>query len=159
MFCRLIPLRTNMNRGARHYDLEIDRSRGRARREIVAAVGALVVLFNILAAVLLGSLAQAAASPLLGDSASDGVVICTGAGMVLVDHQGKPIEHKGGAVHPALCPFCLPLMQGHAKAPDPAGLAPAPVARRFAPLHESGIALALSARVFPSARPRAPPTA
>lgn len=146
-----------MSRGARTYDLEIDRSRGRARREIVAAIGALVVLFNILAAGFLGASAQAAASPLLGDSAGDGVVICTGTGMILVDHNGKPIEDKGGAVHTALCPFCLPLMQGHAKAPDPAGVAPAPVALRVAPSREIEIALTFSARLFPSARPRAPP--
>ena len=31
--------------------------------------------------------------------------------------RGKPIRGKGGTVHKALCPFCLPLMQGHAKAP------------------------------------------
>lgn len=146
-----------MSRCARTYDLEIDRARGRARREIVAAIGALVVLFNILAAGFLGATAQAAASRLLGNSAGDGVVICTGAGMILVDHDGKPIGDKGGAVHTALCPFCLPLMQGHARAPDPVGVAPAPVARRVAPARQIEIAFSFAARLSPSARPRAPP--
>ena len=139
-----------MNRCARTYDLGIDRSRGRARREIVAAIGALVVLFNILAAGFLGASAQAAASRLLGDSAGDGIVICTGAGMILVDHNGKPIEDKSGAVRSALCPFCLPLMQGHAKAPDPVGVAPAPVARRIAPAREIESASSFAARLSPA---------
>ncbi len=148
-----------MNRGVRTYDLAIDRSRGRARRGIVVAIGALVVFFNILAAGLLGASAQAAASRLLGDSAGDGIVICTGAEMILVDHNGKPIEDKNGAAHSALCPFCLPLMQGHAKAPELAGLALAPVARRIAPSRESESASSFAARLFSSARPRAPPVA
>ncbi|MGO8738933.1 DUF2946 domain-containing protein [Rhodoblastus sp.] len=149
-----------MNRVARsNYDLAIDRSRGRARREIVAALGALVVLFNILAAGLLGASAQAAGSPLLGDPSGDGIVICTGAGMIVVDHNGKPIEDKNGAVHSALCPFCLPLMQGHAKAPDLAGLALAPVALRIAPSRDTESAFSFAARLFPGARPRAPPVA
>jgi hypothetical protein len=147
-----------MSRRAKIYDLATDRARGRARREIVAAVGALVVLFNILVAALLGASAQAAGSAMLADLSGDGIVICTGASMIVVGHDGKPVEDEGGAVHKALCPFCLPLKQGHAKAPDPADVARPRAPRRVVSAREGQVVVPPIAQFSWAARPRAPPS-
>ncbi|MCI4678734.1 DUF2946 family protein [Rhodoblastus acidophilus] len=146
-----------MSRRARTYDLAIDRARGRVRCDVAAVASALVVLFNILAAGLLGAEAQAAGSPLLTDLSGDGVVICTGAGMIVVDRNGKPIDDPSGAPHRTLCPFCLPLMQGHAKAPDPVAAAPAPVSRQVAASRPRFNARPAALQYASAAQPRAPP--
>lgn len=146
----------DMSRRAKVYDLAIDRARGRARRGIVAMIGGLLVLFNILAAGMLGASAHAA-SPMLGDLASDRVVICTGEGMIVVDHSGKPVDDKGGSTGKVLCPFCLPLMQGHAKAPDLADAAPAPVSLTVVLTRFHQVERPATASLACAARPRAPP--
>lgn len=145
-----------MSRRKQIYDLEIDHARNGAHRGLVATIGALVVLFNVLAATVLGASAQAG-SPLLAGSADDGIVICTGAGMIVVDHDGKPIQGKGGPAHKALCPFCLPLMQGHAKAPDPVAIAPERAFLRTIPVRSHQVARPASTLYACAALPRAPP--
>jgi hypothetical protein len=144
------------SRRTKAYDLTIDRARGRARREIVAVLGGLLILFNVLAAGVLGASAHAA-SPMLGDQFSDKVVICTGAGMIVVDHSGKPAEDKGGDSGKTLCPFCLPLMQGHATAPDPGATAPAPVHSVVVLSRADQIARPEAKCLSSAAQPRAPP--
>jgi len=146
----------DMSRRAKVYDLAIDRARGRARREIVAMIGGLLILFNILAAGAFGAPAHPA-SPLLGDLASDRIVICTGEGMIIVDHSGKPVDGKSGSSGKALCPFCLPLMQGLAKTPDPADAAPAPVSQSVVLTRFHLVERPATAVFACAARPRAPP--
>ncbi len=141
-----------VSRRTKAYDLAIDRARGRARREIVAFLGGLLILFNVLAVGVLGASAHGA-SPMSGD-----IVICTGDGMIVVDHSGKPAEDKGCAGK-TLCPFCLPLMQGNARAPDPAGTAQAPVSRIVVASRVDQIARPEAKSLACAAQPRAPPIA
>jgi hypothetical protein len=144
------------SRRTKAYDLAIDRARGRARREIAAFLGGLLILFNVLAAGVVGASARGA-SPMLGDISSDRIVICTGAGMIVVDHSGKPVEDKGGGSGKTLCPFCLPLMQGHANAPDPGATAPAPVHSVVVLSRADQIARPEAKCLSSAAQPRAPP--
>lgn len=146
-----------LSRRHKTYDLTIDPARGRARREVVGALGAFILFFNVLAATLLGASAHAG-SPMLGDLNGDRIVICTGAGMIVVDHNGKPVEQKSGEAG-TLCPFCVPLMQGCAAPPTPLVAAAAPVAGKvLAHTDISDAPLALEHRGI-AAAPRGPPSA
>jgi hypothetical protein len=109
-----------MIRTNRRYDLSLDPARGRRRRAFGGVVGLWVVLFNILAATLLGAAAKADASAGLEGGK---IVVCTGLGMVTLDGDGKPIDP--GAT--PLCPFCLPMMQGQLDVPVAAAAPAAPV--------------------------------
>lgn len=139
------------------YDTSTDPLRGRIRREVVSALGLLVVLFNLVAGTLLSSSAGAANAPFLDEIFGDRMVICTGAGMIVLDADGNQIP-QDGAVDP-MCVFCLPLMQGSADAPVVLALLEAPVA--FTP--ETWVAAILDAprlsRLVASASPRGPPLA
>jgi Protein of unknown function (DUF2946) len=148
-----------MKRRGRIYDLAIDRARGRGRRDFVAAFGALVVLFNLLAAGVLGASARVAGSAMLADLSGDDIVICTGAGMIVVDRDGKPVDDRRGAPLRALCPFCLPLMQGAAAAPDPVAAAPAPMSRMVAEVRHKLAPRPTAIARARTAQPRAPPIA
>jgi hypothetical protein len=111
-----------MTRTNRRYDLSLDPARGRGRRGFAGIFGLWIVLFNILAAMLLGAVAKADAS----DGLEGGkIVVCTGLGMVTFDRDGKPTDP--GAPQ-ALCPFCLPMMQGQLDAPVATASPAAPVA-------------------------------
>ncbi|HUO53567.1 MAG TPA: DUF2946 family protein [Rhodoblastus sp.] len=145
------------SRRDRTYDLAIDHARGRARREFMAMVGALVVLFNLLAAGALGASTRAAGSMMLANLSGEEIVICSGGGMIVVDRHGQPVENQDGATHRALCPFCAPLMQGHAKAPDPMALANAPDHPLFVALRAAAFARPVPPRAPGAAQPRAPP--
>jgi len=138
-----------MSRGARIYDLSIDRARGRARIAVMSALGGFLVLFNILAAGMAEAAARAETAPL-----AEQIVICTAAGMVVLDPSGKPAQNRsGGSIS---CPFCLPLMQGHAQAPDPvAAWAPDRAALVVARDHQ--VERSQGALRFCAALPRAPP--
>jgi len=138
-----------MSRGARFYDLSIDRARGRVRRRVMSALGGLLVLFNILAAGMAGAAAQADTLP-----PGDRIVVCTGDGMVVLDPSGKPAQNQSAGK--IACPFCLPLMQGHARAPDPV-VALAPDRSALVPTRDHQVLRPQGARHFCAARPRAPP--
>lgn len=140
---------------SRVYDTSTDPSRGRIRREIVSALGLLLVLFNLVAGVLLPSSANAAKSPLLEEIFGDRIVICTRAGMIVLDADGKPVS-QSGTVDP-MCVFCLPLMQGSADTPVVVTNAEAPLpftTARFVP--EAAVSPIL-ARFVASTSPRGPP--
>lgn len=100
----------------RNYDAAVKAALARGRKNLVAALGALLLAVNILGAAGLGARADAA-SPLLSDNGGDRIVICTGAGMMVIGRDGRPIDRAPGET-PRLCPFCLPLLHG--------GLAPEP---------------------------------
>lgn len=142
-------------RRSKTYDLAADRALGRSRREFAAWIGGLLILFNVLAAGLVGASAHVA--PALSDAVSgDRIVICGGDGMIVVDRSGRPVEDQRGA-GTMLCPFCLPLMQGHAKAPDPVAVAPAPADRAAAMTPVRATAPPAPAPRVCASRPRAPP--
>jgi hypothetical protein len=97
------------------YDLAIDNAAHHARRKVVAFLGILIVLFNIVGGFSKG-LAGDNSSPALTDLTGDLIVICTGAGMIVVDRDGKPVDPGSGGL-PEICPFCLPLAHGAVAAP------------------------------------------
>ena len=107
-----------MKRSARNrrYDISTCASRGRWRRNVAAFFGLWVILFNVAAAAALPSSPLASRAPFLDGALGDRIVICTGFGMVVVDHDGHPVKTPTGEPQP-LCPFCLPLMQGALDAP------------------------------------------
>lgn len=140
---------------SRTYDTSTDPSRGRIRREIVSALGLLILCFNLVAGTLLSSGANAANAPFLDEIFGDRIVVCTGAGMMVLDANGNPIDQNGG-VDP-LCAFCLPLMQGSADAPVVVAVLEAPlpfVAETFA---VEAVAVAPAVRLVAAASPRGPP--
>jgi hypothetical protein len=138
----------------RIYDTSIDPSRGRMRRRVVSTLGLLVILFNLVAGTLVASTSQSAAAPFLDEVFGDRIVVCTGAGMIVLDAQGNPVHD--GSVDP-MCVFCLPLMQGSADAPTLVALLDTPQA--FEPVTR-GPEVAPAAKRAPivsSSSPRGPP--
>jgi hypothetical protein len=142
-------------RRRRIYDRSTNPSRGSVRREVASALGLLVILFNLVAGTLLASTARSGAAPFLDEMFGDRIVVCTGAGMIVLGADGKPVSEPG-AVEP-LCVFCLPLVQGGADAPVLVALVDAPL--RFeleTPLVETVLA-PNGAPVVRAASPRGPP--
>ncbi len=137
------------------YDLATDHAAGRAWREAVALIGGLIILFNI-AAGLAAGLAVRDASPMLAELDGEHFVICTGAGMIVVDRDGKPTEQKRGGA-PQLCPYCVPLMQGCADAPAAVALAAEPVAGQPVETPPYEVFQPRLPRLIAAAQPRAPP--
>jgi hypothetical protein len=137
------------------YDTSTDPSRGRIRREVVSALGLLILLFNLVAGTLLSSSANAADAPFLDEIFGDRIVVCTGAGMVVLDAQGNPVSQNGG-VDP-LCVFCLPLMQGTADAPVVVAVLEAPLPFVTETFVVETLAAAPVLRLTTSASPRGPP--
>ena len=89
----------------------------------------------------------------------DRIVICTAAGMVVMDRDGNVIDTDSAGGHDNFCVFCLPLMHGGAKAPTTLAmvvhLEPAFVGE-FSPQAPPA---AKPARLAGAAAPRAPPIA
>lgn len=139
------------------YDTTTDPSRGWIRREVVSALGLLVIVFNLFAGVALASTSQAGTAPFLEELSGDRIVICTGAGMIVLDADGNLVP-QDGSIEP-MCVFCLPLIQGSADAPVVILFLDAPLA--FVPetwVVETQVAPVVS-RVVASASPRGPPLA
>ena len=139
----------------RIYDTSTDPSRGRMRRRVVSALGLLVILFNLVAGTLIASTSSSAAAPFVDEIFGDRIVVCTGAGMIVLDAQGNPVRDDGGAQ--AMCVFCLPLMQGAADAPVVVALLDAPLAfEPVTPVPETTRTPA-SSPLTATASPRGPP--
>lgn len=101
------------------YDTTTDPSKGRLRREMVSWLGLILLAFNVLGA---GALpvraAEAGPAPFVLELQGDLIVVCTAAGMVVMDRDGNVVETGGpSSAHGALCVYCLPLMHGGAQAP------------------------------------------
>ena len=125
---------------ARRYDTRVRARVGALRREIAVWLAALAIFFNVLAE---GSLRAGPIEiePALAGVAGETLVICTAAGRLVADRDGRPASQPGGhdghdGPH---CVFCLPLMQGSLLAPSAAGQdfarrAPLPIRRQIAEL-------------------------
>lgn len=137
------------------YDTSTDPSLGRVRRKIVSTLGLLIVLFNLIAGIALSSSASAANAPFLDEIFGDHIVICTGAGMIVLDADGHPMS-QNGAVEP-MCAFCLPLMQGRADAPVVVAVLEAPLPFVAETVVVETVATTPVVRVTTSALPRGPP--
>lgn len=109
----------------RCYDLSTDPAQGAVRREIASALGMLVILFNLIAGTALAASSGNGTAPFLDEIFSDRIVICTGAGMIVLDADGNPVLQDGG-VDP-MCVYCLPMMAGNADAPAQAVLVDEPL--------------------------------
>lgn len=139
----------------RHYDTSFDPSRGRMRRRVVSALGLFVILFNLVAGTLIASTTSGAAAPFVDEIFGDRIVVCTGAGMIVLDAQGNPVHDDTGAQ--PMCVFCLPLVQGAADAPVVVALLEAPVAfEAVTPFPETARA-PIPAPISATASPRGPP--
>lgn len=144
-----------MTRTNRRYDLSLNPARGRRRRGFAGVIGLWIVLFNILAATLFGAVAKAETS-VAGGFDGEKIVVCTGLGMVTLDRDGKPTDP--GAPR-AICPFCLPMMQGRLDVPV-AGTAPAaPVAGAVVVMSPCEGVPPTPSRCVRAAPARAPPVA
>lgn len=109
----------------RIYDTSTDPSRGGIRREVASALGMLVVLFNLIAGTALAASSANGTAPFLDEIFGDRIVICTGAGMIVLDAAGHPISSETG-VDP-MCVYCLPMVAGSADAPGLTVLVDAPL--------------------------------
>lgn len=144
--------------GRRIYDLSTDRALGRLRRDVVSALGVLIVAFNLLAGIAVASTSAAGLAPYLEESFGDRIVICTGAGMIVLDAEGNPVRRDDGV--DAVCAFCLPMVSGIADAPPPVALLDAPAAvEPPLPDADAAIAFVAPARVAGATSPRGPPAA
>ncbi len=143
--------------GRRIYDLSTDRALGRLRRDVVSALGVLIVAFNLIAGIAVASSSAAGLAPYLEESFGDRIVICTGAGMIVLDAEGNPVRRDDGV--DAVCAFCLPMVGGIADAPPPVALdAPAAVEPAL-PDADAAILFVAPARVAGATSPRGPPAA
>lgn len=145
-----------MNR-KRHSKTASSETRGLDRREIGAIIGGFVVGLNLFLNLLVG-ISATANTPMLREIAGDNIVICTGSGVIVLDREGRPVEQKDGAAD-ALCPFCLPFLQGHVQ--TPAAVAIPVVASYAQPIDVPPyiVARPTPARLASSGQPRAPPFA
>ncbi|MGD0639921.1 MAG: DUF2946 domain-containing protein [Roseiarcus sp.] len=137
------------------YVISTDPLRGRIRLRIIALVGLWAILFNVVAATLLGAAAQAN-SPMFAGLDGDRIVVCTGLGTIVLDSHGNPVRQQDGGGAP-MCPFCLPLMQANVLPPDEAtyNLALVREASLFIPRQET--VRPIPARLAGAFSPRAPP--
>jgi len=150
-----------MNRVIRHsYDTSTDPSLGLVRRKVASWLGLVLLAFNLLAGSGLTAQASENSSPafaqeLLGDR----IVVCTSAGMVVMDRDGHILDTNGANSHTEFCVFCLPLMQGGIQAPVAMTFVIAPTEYQHPDLVPNQPSDPKPARLTGSASPRAPPLA
>lgn len=125
------------------------------RRTVASALGLLVILFNLVAGPLLASTASAGAAPFAEEIFGDRIVVCTGAGMVVFDRDGRRVPADGRA--PAMCVFCLPLVQGGVDAPVVAALPDGAGAVEPGRWDVAAVPVPAPTPVIRAAAPRGPP--
>lgn len=139
------------------YDLSNHSPVGAVRRFVMALLGLFVVTFNVVGALP----AQAEGNnPLFAQALQDDrIVICTAAGLVVMDKDGNIIDTSSDG-HADFCVFCLPLMHGGAKAPALVSLGAIAPYQAFAGDVPAFVPPAVKpARLDGTASPRAPPHA
>ena len=137
------------------YDTSTDPSRGRFRREVASVLGLFVILFNLVAGTLLATTSQTGAAPFLEEVFGSRIVVCTGAGMIVVDADGNTVPPDGSTA--ALCVYCLPLTAGSADAPVLVSLLEAPRVVLLGGWIEPSPIVAAGAPIDLSKAPRGPP--
>ena len=133
----------------RRYNIVRPTDTRRVRRAVVAWACLVLLAFNLVAGTSLSS------QPMTVQG--DGIVICTAAGMVVLDPSGAPI-HDQSPSHEPHCVFCLPLMHGGLDVAEAPSLA-APALPSTMPTVPSTGRITVAARLIGSASPRAPPSA
>lgn len=106
-----------MRRGRRHhsYETATDRSLGCVRRRVAVWLGVLLVFFNVLSGAAVSARADET-QPWAAALSADRIVVCTAAGMVVMDHDGNVVDHPGDTAQ-APCAFCFPLAHGGVDVP------------------------------------------
>lgn len=100
---------------------ETDPNGGRVRRVVTTWLGILILSFNILGGGVAASQAGGASSPLFAQELlGDRIVVCTAAGMVVMDLDGNVIDTNGSNAHSDFCVYCLPMLHGGFQAPSAA---------------------------------------
>lgn len=137
----------------KRYDTSTDPARGQIRREIAAALGFLLIFLDILAATLMP--ASATQSPLTEELFGNRIVICTGAGMIVIDADGNLVQQTDGVQ--TMCPFCLPLVGGSIDGPTSAPLLAPPTIPAAPAITVAAELLPVWRRPLATASPRGPP--
>lgn len=142
------------------YDISTGTPLGRVRRAVAAWLGLLLLTFNVVGGgALPARSAEDGLAPFAQEIFGDRIVICTAAGMVVLDRNGNPVSPEGGSGHGELCAFCLPLMHGGVNAPCVLAIvAPAAALVRSSTIPAAS-SFARPARLAGTAAPRAPPLA
>lgn len=96
---------------------------GHLRRTVVAWISVAMLVLQVFAAAMAPG--AASAGTLANALDSDNIVVCTAAGMVVLDHNGQPTQPSADK-RAGFCVFCLPLMQGCALTADATSDAAAP---------------------------------
>jgi hypothetical protein len=93
-------------------DVTTNGSGGLLRRKIASWLGLVVLAFNVLGPGAMPANAAGAGTAAFAQGLnSDRIVVCTAAGMVVMDRDGNILDEEAGAAG-GLCVFCLPLMHG-----------------------------------------------
>ncbi len=80
-------------------------------------LGVVLLAANIVGAGLLPvRAAEAGPAPFAQDIVADHIVVCTAAGMVVMDRDGHVIPNTDSGGHADFCVFCLPLMHAGVQA-------------------------------------------
>lgn len=142
------------------YDTTADPACARIRRLTAAWIGLLVLVFNIAGGGMLPTRPASAASSPFSQGLGDGrIVICTAAGLVVMDRDGTIVATTDPSGGSDLCVFCLPMLQGTAMTAVPPVLllravppAPLPLPQVTAPpLRAAGLNLTTAPRGPPQA--------
>ena len=121
----------------------------RAGRTVIAWACLALLAFNLLSGAALPGQPAAAGT--------NGIVICTAVGMVVLDPPSTPANGQSRK-HETVCVFCLPLMHGGQDIVEGPGMA-APLLPMTAPPAPVTAQVAIVSRLTGSATPRAPPSA
>lgn len=138
---------------------ETDGSQGLFRRHVVSWIGLILLAFNVLGAGSMPAQAEGTTPLFAQELLGDRIVICTAAGMVVMDRDGNILDTQGPSAHTSFCVYCLPLMHGGVQAPAVIALAVLvePVeTQAFLPAEQPAPRLT---RPSGTAQPRAPPLA
>jgi len=142
----------------RPYDLSMRSHQGDLRRFVVSLLGLFILAFNVVGAGAVSARANDAGNaPFAQALLDDRIVICTAAGIVVMDRDGNIIDTGSAGAHDNFCVFCLPLMHGGAKAPSALAviLPLEPIfTGEFSPQAPPAVK---PARLVGAAAPRAPP--
>lgn len=121
-------------------------------------LGLFLLIFNVLGGgALPARAADAGLAPFAQDLLGDRIVICTAAGMVVMDRDGNVIDTGGNSAHTDFCVFCLPLMHGGAQAPTAQAVIVDTAAEPVADFSPTEPTFAKPARLTGASSPRAPP--
>ena len=141
------------------YDIGTDSALGRIRRTVASWLGLFLLFSNIVG---IGSLparsAEAGPAPFAQELSGDRIVICTAAGMVVLDRDGHPVETGKTAGHTDFCVFCLPLMHGGmVDAPATVAVVDIPAVPLIVAIAPAEVSWPIPVRLPGTASPRAPP--